>query len=118
MWLLDFFQGFIDLFRSRYVRYLESEIVRLRQETAALNSTLMSSKGITVVPSPDFQDLQARGNTLRQARSPERTMKPAIRSGTHARWRRQQEAKDRQLAMQHEEEIREQKEKKAAVSAT
>ena len=46
MRLLEFFNEFIDLFRSRYVRYLEAEVVRLRMETAALNHTLLASKGM------------------------------------------------------------------------
>lgn len=111
MWLLDFLQGFNDLFRSRYVRYLESEVSRLRQENAGLSTTLMSSKGITVVPSPDLQDLTARGRDLsRRDPTQNRIMKPVVRGSTHAKWRQQVEAEDRKKAMAHEAEIRERKE--------
>lgn len=111
MWLLDFLQGFTDLFRSRYVKYLESEVSRLRQENAGLSTTLMSSKGITVVPSPDLQDLNARGRKLTQRETTgARTMKPVVRGATHAKWRAQVEAQDRKLALEHEAEIKARKE--------
>jgi hypothetical protein len=118
MWLLDFFQGFIDLFRSRYVRYLESEIVRLRQENAGLNSTLLSSKGITVVPSPDMQDLSARGNKLRTKSMPERSMRPVTKRSTVAGWRQKLEHESRKEAAEIENEIRQQRENQDAVNAS
>lgn len=120
MWLLDFLQGFNDLFRSRYVRYLEGEITRLRQENAGLSTTLMSSKGITVVPSPDLQDLTARGRKLTQ-RDPiagPRTMKPVVRGATHAKWRQQVEAEDRKKALAHEAEILARKEEQDKAKET
>lgn len=120
MWLLDFLQGFNDLFRSRYVRYLEGEIKRLRQENAGLSTTLMSSKGITVVPSPDLQDLTARGRDLsrRDPASGPRTMKPIVRGSTHAKWRQQIEAEDRKKALAHEAEILARKEEQDKAKET
>ncbi len=120
MWLLDFLQGFNDLFRSRYVRYLEGEVVRLRQETAGLSTTLMSSKGISVVPSPDLQDLTARGRTLtqRERTTGPRNMKPVVRGATHAKWRQQIEAEDRKKAMDLEREILARKEEQDKAKET
>jgi len=113
MRLLEFFQGFIDLFRSRYVRYLEKEVVRLRQENAGINSTLLGTKGIGQVASPDLQDLQARGIDLRKPRvEGERPMRPVSRGGTVAKWRNQMEAKSRREAMELEAEIKADREKR------
>jgi len=120
MRLLEILQGFIDLFRSRYVRYLEKEVVRLRQENAGINSTLLGTKGIGQVASPDLQDLQARGIDLRKPRrqgEEERPMRPVSRGGTVAKWRNQMEARDRREALELEAEIRAEKEKKEAINA-
>lgn len=114
MRLLEFFNEFIDLFRSRYVRYLEAEVVRLRMETAALNHTLLASKGIQQIPSPDLQDLSARGKGLRsvgkQPRAPGE-MRPVVGSGTHAKLRAQLEMASQKEAAEMEKEIREHREK-------
>jgi len=118
MRVLDFFQGFIDLFRSRYVRYLESEVIRLRQENAGLNTTLLSSRGISVVPSPDLQDLNARGASLRRSKGTgERNMRPVVKHGSHATWKRQLEIGSAKEAADFEAEIRQQREKQEALNA-
>jgi hypothetical protein len=110
MRLLEFFNEFIDIFRSRYVRYLEAEVVRLRMETAALNHTLLASKGIQQIPSPDLQDLSARGKGLRsvgkqEPRAPGE-MRPVVGSGTHAKLRAQLERASHKEAAEMEAEIR------------
>lgn len=114
MRLLEFFNGFIDLFRSRYVRYLEVEIVRLRMECAALNHTLLASKGIQQIPSPDLQDLSARGKGLRsvgkQPREPGE-MRPVVGSGTHAKLRAHLERESHKEAAEMEADIRNHKRK-------
>jgi len=118
MRLLEFFQGFIDLFRSRYVRYLEGEVIRLRQENAGLNTTLLSSRGITVVPSPDLQDLTARGAELRKPRAADRgTMRPVVRSKSRQDWRKALEMESAKEAAGFEEEIRQEREKQEAINA-
>lgn len=123
MWLLDFCTGFIEIFRSRYVRYLETEVTRLRQECAGLNHTLLSTKGIHQVASPDMQDLTARGRALSH---PEKGMKgnmrPVVGRMTQNRLKQQLEAKSRQVALQDEAEIKQlheerQKQKEAANAA-
>lgn len=121
MRLLEFFNGFIDLFRSRYVRYLEVEVVRLRMECAALNHTLLASKGIQQIPSPDLQDLSARGKGLRsvgkqQPREPGE-MRPVVGSGTHAKLRRQLEMESHKEAAAMEQEIRDHKKKQEEIKA-
>jgi len=117
MRLLEFFQAFIDLFRSRYVRYLETEVVRLRQETAGLNHTLMASKGIHQVASPDMQDLTARGRGLRDAGKEKEPgqMRAVVGSGTHAKLRAQLERASQKEAAEMEQEIREHREKQEAM---
>ena len=119
MGLLNFLNGFIDLFRSRYTRYLEKEIVRLRQECAALNHTLLATKGIQQIASPDMQDLTARGRDLRRG-SREREpgqMRPVVSRSTHAKLRQQLELASRKQAAEMEQEIREHHEKQEAVNA-
>jgi len=118
MRVLDFFQSFIDLFRSRYVRYLESEVVRLRQENAGLHPTLLASQGITVVASPDLQDLQARGRGLRRSGDDERTMKPVVKRGSHATWRTALERASQKEALDLEKEIASRKEAREVTDAT
>ncbi len=120
MRLLDFLNGFIDIFRSRYVRYLEAEVVRLRMETAGLNHTLLSSKGIQQVPTPDLQDLSARGRDLRATGTTGREagqMRPVVSSNTHAKLRMQLERQSQKEAAQMEQEIRENREKREEVKA-
>ncbi len=119
MRLLDFFNGFIEIFRSRYVRYLEKEVVRLRQENAGLNHTLLAQKGIQQIASPDMQDLSARGQKLRKQVMGEKDgPRGVVKRGTHATLRRDLEAQSRSEAAEIEKEIatrREQKEKEIAV---
>ena len=117
MRLLEFFQEFIDIFRSRYVRYLEAEVVRLRQETAGLNHTLMASKGIHQVASPDMQDLTARGRGLRDAGKPREPgeMRAVVGRGTHAKLRMQLERQSQKEAAEMEKEIRDHREKQEAL---
>ncbi len=120
MRLLEFLNGFIDIFRSRYVRYLEAEVVRLRMETAGLNHTLLSSKGIQQVPTPDLQDLSARGRDLRATGTTGREagqMRPVVSSNTHAKLRMQLERQSQKEAAQMEQEIRENREKREEVKA-
>ena len=120
MRLLDLLNGFIDIFRSRYVRYLEAEVVRLRMETAGLNHTLLSSKGIQQVPTPDLQDLSARGRDLRATGTTGREagqMRPVVSSNTHAKLRMQLERQSQKEAAQMEQEIRENREKREEVKA-
>ena len=120
MRLLDFLNGFIDIFRSRYVRYLEAEVVRLRMETAGLNHTLLSSKGIQQVPTPDLQALSARGRDLRATGTTGREagqMRPVVSSNTHAKLRMQLERQSQKEAAQMEQEIRENREKREEVKA-
>jgi hypothetical protein len=117
MRLLEFFQSFIDIFRSRYVRYLEAEVVRLRQETAGLNHTLLAQKGIHQVPSPDLQDLTARGRDLREAtkgREPG-SMRPVVGNVTHAKLRAQLERASQKEAAEMEKEIRDHRQKQEAM---
>lgn len=116
--MLDFIHSFIDIFRSRYVRYLESEVVRLRQENAGLSSTLLASKGITVTASPDLQDLAARGRGLRQKTAPDGKMRAVVNRGSHATWKQKLEAKSQQEAFELEKEIAKRKEAREAASAT
>lgn len=114
MRLLEIVNGFIDVFRSRYVRYLEAEVVRLRQECAALNHTLLASKGIQQIASPDMQDLTARGRDLRTVGSTgrsKREMRPVVSSPTHAKLRSQLELASQKEAAQMEQEIRQHREK-------
>lgn len=119
MWLTEFFQSFIDLFRSRYVRYLEKEVIRVRQENAGLNTTLMASKGITVVASPDLQDLTARGRKLRRVGDPERENKPsAVKRSSHAVMRNVLERASQQEAVELEKEIAKRKEARELAHAT
>ncbi len=122
MWLLDFLNGFLEIFRSRYVRYLEKEVKRLRQETAALNHTLLATKGIQQVASPDMQDLTARGRDLRTVGSTGRPrregdMRPVVSSPTHAKLRRQLELADQKQVAQMEKEIRDHKDKQEELKA-
>ena len=116
MRLLEFFQAFIDIFRSRYVRYLEAEVVRLRQETAGLNHTLLASKGIHQVPSPDLQDLTARGRGMRSNGKEKEPgeMRAVVGRGTHAKLRMQLERQSQKEAAEMEEEIRQHREKQEA----
>ena len=117
MRLLEVLNGFLDIFRSRYVRYLEAEVVRLRQETAGLNHTLLASKGIHQVPSPDLQDLTARGRDMRKPvkeREPGE-MRAVVGSGTHAKLRAQLERASQKEAAQMEREIRDHREKQEAM---
>jgi len=93
-------------------------VIRLRQETSALSTTLMSSKGIQVVASPDFQDLQARGREKRHVGAPERVMKPVVRSSTHATWKRNLERQSAQEALEFEKEIAKRRETREVASAT
>ncbi len=114
MRLLDFLNGFIDIFRSRYVRYLEAEVVRLRMETAGLNHTLLASKGIQQSPTPDLQDLTARGRDLRATGTTGReagAMRPVVGRTTHAKLRRQLELADQKQVAEMEQEIRDHREK-------
>lgn len=117
MRLLEFFQAFIDIFRSRYVRYLEAEVVRLRQETAGLNHTLLSSKGIHQVPSPDLQDLTARGRGMRNVGKEKEPgeMRAVVGRGTHAKLRMQLERQSQKEAAEMEQEIRDHREKQEAL---
>lgn len=115
---MDFIQSFLDLFRSRYVRYLEGEVVRLRQENAGLNSTLLASKGITVTASPDLQDLAARGRGLRQKTAPDHKMRAVVSRSSHATWKQKLESKSQQDAFEIEQEIAKRKEAREAASAT
>ncbi len=118
MRLLEFINGFIDLFRSRYVRYLETEIVRIRMEIAGLNHTLLASKGIQQIPSPDLQDLGARGKGLRsvgkQPREPGE-MRAVVGAGTHAKLRRDLERESHREAAAMEQEIRDHRKKQEAM---
>lgn len=115
MRLLQFLNGFIDLFRSRYVRYLEDEVVRLRQEVAGLNHTLLSTKGIHQVTSPDMQDLTARGRELRHGpkRREPGQMRPVVGRTTHAKLRRQLELASAKEAAEEEQIIRQRREERA-----
>lgn len=118
MRLLEFLNGFLDIFRSRYVRYLEAEVVRLRQETAGLNHTLLASKGIHQVPTPDLQDLNARGQKLRATGTTGKErgqMKPVVGGGTHAKLRAQLERASQKEAAQMEQEIRDNRAKQEAM---
>ncbi len=120
MRLLEFLNGFIDIFRSRYVRYLEAEVVRLRMETAGLNQTLLASKGIQQVPTPDLQDLSARGRDLRATGTtgrPRGEMRPVVSSNTHAKLRMQLERQSQKEAAEMEQEIRESREKREEIKA-
>jgi len=88
-------------------------VVRLRQESAGLNSTLLGTKGIAQVASPDLQDLQARGISLRKQRGDGAPpMRPVSRGGTVAKWKNQMEARDRREAMELEAKIKADKEKR------
>ena len=118
MRLLDFFQGFIDLFRSRYVRYLESEVIRLRMDCAGLNSSLLSVRGVAPVASPDLQDLAARGRGLRKSEvSGETNMRPVVKRSTMAKFKQQLEAESRKSALQFEKQIADEKAKRDSVDA-
>lgn len=106
MRLLDFFNGFIELFRSRYVRYLETEVVRLRQENAGIHHTLLAQKGIQQIATPDMQDLNARGQKLRQDVMGERSgPRNVVKRGNHATLRRDLEQQSAKHAAQIEQEI-------------
>jgi len=119
MRLLDFFNGFIEIFRSRYVRYLEKEVVRLRQENAGLNHTLLAQKGIQQIASPDMQDLSARGQTLRRKVMGEKDgPRGVVKRGTHATLRRDLEAQSRDEAAEIEKEIASRREQKEKVNAS
>lgn len=119
MRLLEFFNGFIDIFRSRYVRYLEKEVIRLRQETAGLNSTLLSTKGIQQIASPDMQDLSARGQKLRRDVMGEKGgPRGVVKRGTHATLRRDLESRSRSEAMEIEKEIASRRETKEKINAS
>ena len=119
MRLLEFFNGFIDIFRSRYVRYLEAEVVRLRQETAGLNHTLLAQKGIQQIASPDMQDLSARGQKLRRTVMGEGKDGPrgVVKRGTHATLRRDLESRSRNEAAEIEKEIASRREQKEKINA-
>ena len=116
MWLLDFFQGFIDLFRSRYVRYLESEVIRLRMDNAGLSNSLYSVRGVAPAASPDLQDLTARGRGLRKGEVPgEKNMRPVVRRSTMARFKQQLEAESRKEALHFEKQIADERAKRESV---
>ena len=118
MRLVEFFTAFIDLFRSRYVRYLEKEVVRLRQENAGLNSTLLSTKGIQQIATPDMQDLSARGQKLRNEVMGERAgPRNVVKRGNHATLRRDLEDQSRSKAAAIEREIASRREEKEKVNA-
>jgi hypothetical protein len=117
MWLLSFLQGFVDLFRSRYVRYLEGEVKRLRLEVAGLNSTLMGTMGIHQVASPDLQDLSARGQQLRREVEPRGKMKPVVKRSTISGWTRELERRSAKEAASFEKEIKENKEARERIDA-
>jgi hypothetical protein len=119
MRLLEFFNGFLDIFRSRYVRYLEAEVVRLRGECAALNHTLLAQKGIQQIATPDMQDLSARGQKLRHDVMAEKGTGPrnVVKRGTHAILRRDLEQKSRDRAAEIEQEIASRREEKEKINA-
>lgn len=118
MRLMEFFSAFIDLFRSRYVRYLEKEVVRLRQENAGLNHTLLAQKGIQQIATPDMQDLSARGQKLRRDVMGEKGgPRGVVKRGTHATLRRDLEAKSRNEAAEIEKEIASRREEKEKINA-
>ncbi len=119
MRLLEFFNGFLDLFRSRYVRYLEAEVVRLRGECAALNHTLLAQKGIQQIATPDMQDLSARGQKLRRTVMGEKDgPRGVVKRGTHATLRRDLEAQSRGEAAEIEKEIASRREEKEKINAS
>lgn len=118
MRLLEIFTGFIDLFRSRYVRYLEKEVVRLRQENAGINSTLLAQKGIQQIASPDMQDLNARGQKLRRDVMGEGGPRAVVKRGNHSTRRRDLEAQSRSEAAEIEREIASRREEKEKVNAS
>ncbi len=117
MWLVDFLHSFFDLFRSRYVRYLESEVIRLRMDNAGLSTSLYSVRGVAPVASPDLQDLTARGRDLRKPeRVPgEKNMRPVVRHSTMAQWSQRLEAESRKTALNFEKQIAEEKAKRDSV---
>jgi len=118
MRLLEFFNGFLDIFRSRYVRYLEAEVVRLRGETAALNHTLLAQKGIQQIATPDMQDLNARGQKLRrEVMGGKEGPRGVVKRGTHATLRRDLEARSRDAAAEIEKEIASRREEKEKINA-
>jgi len=118
MRLLELFNGFIEMFRSRYVRYLEKEVVRLRQENAGLNSTLLAQKGIQQIATPDMQDLSARGQKLRNDVMSERAgPRDVVKRGNHATLRRDLERQSAVKAAEIEQEIASRKEEKEKVNA-
>lgn len=119
MRLLEIVTAFLDLFRSRYVRYLEKEVVRLRQENAGINSTLLAQKGIQQIATPDLQDLSARGQKLRNDVMAEKGTGPrnVVKRGNHATLRRDLEDKSRRRAGEIEREIAARREEKEKVNA-
>ena len=119
MRLLEILNSFLDVFRSRYVRYLEKEVIRLRQENAGLNSTLLSTKGIQQIATPDMQDLSARGQKLRNEVMGERAgPRNVVKRGTHATLRRDLEEKSRNKAAEIEREIASRRQEKEKVNAS
>ena len=119
MRLLDFLHSFFDLFRSRYVRYLESEVIRLRMDNAGLSTSLYSLRGVAPVASPDLQDLTARGRDLRKTEVPgEKKMRAVVKRSTMNQWQQQLEAESRKKALQFEKQIAEEKAKRDSVDRT
>ncbi len=118
MRLLDFLQSFFDLFRSRYVRYLESEVIRLRMDNAGLNTSLLSVRGVAPAASPDLQDLHARGRGLRkETGNGEPNMRAVVKRSTMAKFKQQLEAESRKEALQFEKQIADEKAKRDSVDA-
>ena len=116
MRLVTFLQGFFDLFRSRYVRYLESEVIRLRMDNAGLSTSLYSIRGVAPVASPDLQDLTARGRDLRNPEAPgEKNMRAVVKRSTMAKWTQELEAESRKKALHFERQIAEEKAKRDSV---
>ncbi len=120
MRLLDFLHSFFDLFRSRYVRYLESEVIRLRMDNAGLSTSLYSLRGVAPVASPDLQDLTARGRDLRKPEGApgERKMRAVVKRSTMNQWQQQLEAESRKKALQFEKQIADEKAKRDSVDRT